>query len=727
MSGRRRLVLAGAFASSALAAAAPPAAGQTQPTAPLPEGREAEVSEVVVAGARRDVVTLVDRKSYDVRTDLQAQGGSLTDALKNIPTLSVDVMGNVSIRGNPNVTILVDGKPVARFESEGKGQALQDLPADQIERVEVATNPSADLAANGSGGVINLITRKARGLGPSASARASLGAHRRNAAGATFGFNGPSISSTADVFYRHDTQRQLIDDRRSARDVAGGAFVPSRRTSVQLAVIETVGASGSASLEVDAKTRLSAEARLQRRALKFGNQQAFVSEVSDGGVDQDYTRRLDVSQALVDGSIGGGFKRSFDRSGRELTGNVSFQRSRDRRDRNSATTPDALAPFADLQQIRNRLTRWSAQLDFVRPVGETSTLKVGVDWQLDHNLYRNAGFRGDIGADLAPVADQDNAFPVRHTVTQGYLTYQTGTSDLTVLAGLRVHDLNVAFRTGPASVRARRDHLAVLPSLHGSWTPAEGHELSASVSRRQSRPQPDQYNPFRFVLDPVTLRSGNPDLKPQTTDAAELGYAYRGSGGGYAATIYVQRTRDLVADVVADLGDGVFLTRPENISSQRTAGVEMSADGAIAKGLGYKLSANAYRSEIEESGSGLGGSHAITGVTAKIALEWRLSPADRLQINGDLIGRRITPQGHAAPIATLAFGYRRDLSADWSMLLIVQDALATYRDRQETSTATLRGRLDRDINARTVLLRFVWTSGRKKAPADIDLDADRQN
>lgn len=723
MWGRRHLLVPGTLAGFVFAAASP-AMGQAQAAAPPSEVQEAEVSEVVVAGTKPDVVSLVDRKTYNVQADLQAQGGSAADALRSIPSLSVDVLGNVSMRGNGNVTILVDGKPAARFEGDGRGQALQDLPADQIERVEIATNPSADLAGNGSGGVINLITKKARGLGPSGSARASLGTQHRNAAGATFGFNGPSLSSTADIFYRHDTQRQSIDDQRSAVDAARGAFLQSRRTSAQTAVIETVGAAGSGDLEIDAKTQLSGEVRLQRRALKFGNQQVFVAEPVDGA-DLDYRRRLDVSQALLEGSVRGGFKRSFDRDGEALTGSVSFQQSRDRRDRIAATTPDIFAPFADLQQVRNRLKRWNGELAYVRPVGETSTLKAGIDLQLDRNLYRTASFRGALGGNLSPVADLTNIFPVRQSLAQGYLTFQAQRSDLTVLAGLRVHNLNIELPAAFPGAPTGRDDLAVLPSLHLTWMAAEGHELSASVSRRQTRPQPEQYNPFPFLLDPVTLRSGNPDLKPQLTDALELGYARRSSGRGYSAAIYAQRTRDLVADVVVDLGDGIFLTRPENISSQRTAGVEMSADGALFRGLGYKLSANAYWSEIDAPEPG--GSHSITGVGAKVGLDWRLGPSDRVQINADLTGRRITPQGQAEPFATLAIGYRRDLTPNWSLLLIAQDALGTFRDRQEIATPILRSRLDRDVNARTLLLRLVWTSARRKAPADIDLNVDRQN
>ena len=116
----------------------------------------------------------IDRRSYGVANDLQTTTGSISDALRNIPSVEVDVQGNVSLRGDPNVTILIDGKPSGLFKGEGAAQALQSLPADQIERVEVITNPSAAFSPDGSAGIINLITKKTPQGRP-----AGLGARQR--------------------------------------------------------------------------------------------------------------------------------------------------------------------------------------------------------------------------------------------------------------------------------------------------------------------------------------------------------------------------------------------------------------------------------------------------------------------------------------------------------------------------------------------------------------------
>ena len=139
------LAVAAAFPSMALAqeAAKPSPAGS--------DGKTKTVGEVVVTGQVAPVLTSIDRKSYSVAGDLQAQGGgAIADVLRNVPAVEVDVQGNVSLRGDSNVTILIDGKPSSLFQGDNKGQALQSLPADSIDRVEVITNPSAEFRAERS-------------------------------------------------------------------------------------------------------------------------------------------------------------------------------------------------------------------------------------------------------------------------------------------------------------------------------------------------------------------------------------------------------------------------------------------------------------------------------------------------------------------------------------------------------------------------------------------------
>ena len=149
-------------------------------TAPSPTAaKPAAVQELVVTGKSGPVQSLIDRKVYAVTTNLQATTGTAAELLNDVPSVAVDADGNVTLRGDADVTILIDGKPSAQFSGATRGLSLLQFPASDIERIEVLTSPPAQFKAEGSAGVINIITRKSRKAGLSGSGQLSAGDHGR--------------------------------------------------------------------------------------------------------------------------------------------------------------------------------------------------------------------------------------------------------------------------------------------------------------------------------------------------------------------------------------------------------------------------------------------------------------------------------------------------------------------------------------------------------------------
>ena len=170
--------------------------------------------------------TAIDRKSYSLADDLRAQGGGgVADALRNVPSVEVDLQGNVSLRGDPNVTILIDGKPSSQFEGDNRALALQSMPASSIERVEVITNPSAEFRSEGTGGVINLITKKARGAGATGSLRATAGDGRRYVLSVSGGRQFAEAEPDRRTWLRQDTGKNDSRRRPPAASRRGPLFV----------------------------------------------------------------------------------------------------------------------------------------------------------------------------------------------------------------------------------------------------------------------------------------------------------------------------------------------------------------------------------------------------------------------------------------------------------------------------------------------------------------------
>lgn len=186
-----------------------------------PSGR-AQPESVVVTGQAPVTQTLIDRKVYAISQDVQSNFGTAADVLNNIPSLTVDTDGNVSLRNDSNVTILIDGKASAQFSGSTGGTSLQELPANEIDRIEVMTSPPVSLKASGSGGVINIITKHHYAPGLSGVLRASGGAEGRFVAGADLTYNAGPVRSSFSAGLREDVRDRLTTDRRLVNDASAG-------------------------------------------------------------------------------------------------------------------------------------------------------------------------------------------------------------------------------------------------------------------------------------------------------------------------------------------------------------------------------------------------------------------------------------------------------------------------------------------------------------------------
>jgi outer membrane receptor protein involved in Fe transport len=706
---RNSLVLLALAAAPTLAAAeeAPP-----KPAAKPPAQADGHtVGEVVVTAQAPAVQTSIDRKSYNVSNDLQAQTGSLADALRNVPSVQVDVQGNLSLRGDPNVTILVDGKPSTLFEGDNKAQSLLALPANRIERVEVITNPSAEFRADGTGGVINLITKKATGAGTTASAKLTAGSAGRIFASASVGYNSPKLSITGDLNLRHDSQKQdALEDRRSF-DAAAGGFDAIRQAQSLHSTFDADTARVSADYELGPKTRLSGEVRGGYFDFTIGGPSQFTQTAPSGALTSDFQRDLDLHQIRANGYVGATLKHTF-APGHEFSLNISYDGTNDDRTRAGHTAsrfPPVPEEF-DKQRLDYDYRRTEVKGDYVRPVG-TATLKVGFDLQYDDNSYGNLGFRGAVAGALAPDPSLSNLFLFEQSITQGYVTWEQPIGDLTVLAGLRLEDVRIDLDQFTQGRTDENDYQKAYPSLHLAWKLGDDQTLTASYSHRVQRPNPLQFNTFRLLLDPLNYRSGNAQLKPQETHSYELGYEYRASPTVYLATLYYRDNFNGISDVVVDLGDGTFLTAPENVSKSRSAGVELVASGRLAKGLTYNVSANVYWTEIAPQPLGTPESRSAITAAGRANLSWQATPDDLIQLNAFLNGKQLTPQGHIEPMGGLNLGYRHKINDRFAFILTAQDLLHSVEFRQVIDTPTLKSRLRTDFDSRQFQAGFTWTFG----------------
>ena len=704
------LVLGALAAVQAASAPAP-----QPPQAALPE-KAAGVSAVVVTAEAPPVRTAIDRRSYSVSADLSAQSGAIADALRNIPSVEVDVQGNVSLRGDPSVTILIDGKPSSLFNGEGRGQALQQMPADRIDRVEVMTNPSAEFRGDGTGGVINLITKKAKGTGRTSSLRLTAGDPGRGGISGNMGYNGGKLSASGDLNYRRDPADQVEYEHRQQ------ANLDSETQGKTEFDFESLTGQGSVDYDLSDTLHLGGEARLGRYDFAVDTLSDTAREDGTGTPTQAYQRTLTVRQRRDNGMVGGNLRKRLGGDGHELTFKLSYDVTDDNRTRTGhtvATLPAASSAF-DQQQLGYDVRQTDLKGDYVRPMGEGRTLKLGFDLQFDDNGYVNQGFRGAALDALAPDPLLTNQFLYEQTLSQAYVTYERPLGELTVLAGLRYEKSQLDLAS--TGRRDENDNTDLLPSLHLSYPLNDRQKLTASYSERLQRPGPFDLNPVPFLLDPLNYRIGNPNLKPQETQSFELGWQYRKAPLLAMATLYYRQNDKVMSDVVTDIGGGVFVTTKANVAQTRNGGLELVLNGKLNKTLTYNLSSNLFWAELDGSNLGFPGTRSATTVSGRASLSWQATPKDLIQINGFVSGKRLTAQGYALPSTGIDLGYRRKIDDRLSLVVTVQDVLGLYRDKQVIDTPALKSLVVRDVDARQLRVSLAWTFGTGKSRKDAGFD-----
>ncbi|MBD7942435.1 TonB-dependent receptor domain-containing protein [Brevundimonas guildfordensis] len=710
---------------------------QTPPQKTEKDDQPAAVGDVVVSARANDVRTSIDSISYSLADDLQAATGTLAEALRNVPSVDVDPQGNVSLRGDGNVTILVDGRPSAILSGPNRADAVLQLPADRYARIEVMTNPSAAYSPEGSGGVINLITKPVPAAVAAAAAagtpgaavttgslRANVGDHGRWNVGASGSRQQGKLTLTGDLSYRHDEQSLSFGRLREQLNAAGATT--GATTTVQDIESTQDGFFGRVAAEyrLTEKTMLTGEARANRFDIDSDLHGLFETRDASGALTRAYTRDGAGGFAMKGWGLTGRVLHQFDASGHEWSNELRYDRNDQENDSLGANVfriPTEPTVY-EAQRGLNAQEMIGFTSAYTRPMGEGAKLRAGYELNLTRPDQDNAVRRGPSENALAPVPSLSNQFEAEQTVHALYATYERPFGEkLSGQFGLRLEQADIEVEDVTNAVRASQDYFRAYPTFHLQYQLTETQTLRGSYSRRIQRPQPSQLNPFVVYGDPLNLRSGNPDLEPQETDSFEAMWQMRRGQSFYQATAYFRDTNKAFTDVATDVGGGVLLTRPENLGARRDLGIELTASGRLHPTLRYNASVNAFRQEIDAAGIPGGRDREGEMVSGRLSLNWQATPKDFVQLMGFWQGDQLLAQGKRESGGMLNFGYRRKLNDTLSLQFTARDLLNSFGGATTYDTPQFRERLDQDLNLRAFYLGLSWSfGGPRRQPEQFD-------
>jgi outer membrane receptor protein involved in Fe transport len=522
---------------------------------------------VQITGQQALIENKIDKLVFNAEKDVTSAGGNVTDILRKVPMVSVDMDGNVALRGSQNVRILINGKPSGALTTNA-ADVLKSMPSDQIKNVEVITSPSAKYDAEGSAGIINIITKKKEVSGVSGSVNLGIGT-RQNNENANINFNKNKLSVTANVGFNAGWPQTTYTTFESKNTLLGTESSSNGESTSNRQFL-----SGSASVGYDFNDNNSFLSSFSRRGGSFKNDGTTTnSNLSRDGELINYTATNRNENSMSNFDWNNDFTHKFKRAGEEIS--ISAQWTHGTADVDYATEYSA---FTQNQRAENLGTNneYTVQVDYVLPINKMFKVEAGAktiirEIKSDYDFF-NPNEAGQYV--LNPITS--NAYVYGQDVYAGYgLLTASLSGGYTLMAGARMESTNIDGSSGNTASGLqpfKNDYLNFIPSLIVSKSLTPTQTIKLSYSKRIQRPSLQFLNPFRNTSDPLNQSQGNPELSPEIGQTIEFNYSTFVKSSVINASVYYRRTEDIIESVVST----VPFTTIDNAGNEVTRDVSLS-------------------------------------------------------------------------------------------------------------------------------------------------------
>lgn len=693
-------------------------------------GAEAPVvlEAVEVSTTQEAFYNSIDRKVYRVGQDIQSATGSASDLLQNIPSVQVDVEGEVSLRGDSGVNILVNGKSVAAMNGDDRAAALEQMSASRIERVEVITSPSARYSPEGTAGIINFVLKDEEAPGYFASTRVNVGNEGRYNASLSANMNRGQYNLRTGLSLRQDERSRLSAEERLHFDAAGDLRFSTQRDNSDRT--RPWSQRGELGFDYQWNDRTDFSTSLEYSGERTTGDGVRTQQTRDAQyqLTEDLDRRHHGVETEREWKLVLGLDHDFAQRGRTLALALSYESAREN-ETEDLTTVRRLPTGPDEQEstrARNEERELELNADYAHPLADGAKLETGYALEGEFTDTDFTRRQLDPATNLWRVdTATTNRFVHESDVHALYATYGRPLGKFGFLGGLRFEHTFTTTDQRTARIRDRHDYSRLYPSLHLSYELAEAHRLQFGYSHRVNRPDGDDLNPYPRFDDPLEVEMGNPALEPEDTHTLETGYEYHRDSTSYLATIYHRQRYGGVTDVTQLVGGDTLVTRPENLSTNASSGLELGGTWRVADRGSLAVTFNGYRNQIDARNLGFVSRRTAYTWDAKVNAQWNASDALTLQFTSGYTGRRLTPQGERYPSFVGNLGARYTFKdRRTAVVLTVSDLFASLRNRTRLDTPLLRSDVTQRRSSRIVYLGLVYSFGGAGRSSEADMEFD---
>lgn len=679
-----------------------------------------QLKEVTIIGEKPVFEEKVDRTVYNAENDLSNKGGDASDVLRKVPMLSVDLDGNVSLRGSENVKVLINNKP-STIAATSVADALRQIPADMIKSVEVITSPSAKYDAEGSAGIINIITKKNTlqgamvsvdgSVGVRASSLGLNGSYRKGKMGFSLGGHGRWSYNTPGSF--RNTQTTVSETGQI-------------NENIQYADTRNNYGFGSYQLgwdyDIDQYNLLTASARFGFRSGRNYQDDLTTERYQAGSLENIGIRNVFSKNSNKNFDVNLNYTRLFKKPMRELSFMALYSRTNSVNDfTNSIMDSLGLYTMSRLKNLNDSYNQEATfQADYQTPIDSTIMLEAGVK-----SIYRNV--TSDYKYFSAPGSDGDFSELTNNTLSNKLnynqnviAAYSAATKSFkrnyTAKVGLRYEYtiIDAKLQSGGTSIDIPSYGILV-PSINVSKKLNNGSILKASYNRRVQRPSLRYLNPNLQAANPLNVSYGNPNLDPEYTNNFELGYNAYIKRTSLTISAFTKNSNNAIQSVRNVKGDTIVTTY-QNIGSENTFGVNIFANVKLSDKFSLNGGTDVYYAVLKNnvpdpvynaSNEGWVANYRLTAAY-KLPKDWEA------QLFTFYRGRRVHLQGYQGGFGIYSLSFRKRLKDDKGSVGFGAENFfhTSYRIRSELTSPFINQKSTNVLHNMNFKMTFTYKIGK---------------
>lgn len=647
------------------------------------------LNEVVVKGQKASMELNLDKRIFNVGTDLANKGATASEILGNLPSIQVDPEGAIKLRGSDNVRILIDGKPSTLAGINGSS-GLQSLQGNLIDKVEIITNPSARYEAEGMAGIINIVLKKNQNQGFNGAIETTTGYPENFGGTAIVNYrkNKFNFFINYGVFYRRTPGRGSI-----YQEVYTGKqtnFLEQHSANNVTGLVNNVR--GGADYFFNDKTILTASYIFRR---------TDVQRITDfnyldyrGNLYNLYSntyRQQDEKEAEPNGEYALTFKKNFAKKGKEFSADLRYLDYWERSDQTytqKGKKPDGSA-IPELNKVQKALNdeferQWILQADYVNPIGKEAKIEMGLRTSFRSMINDYIVTEQQASGQFTIIPGLKNVFNYKENISAAYLIFGNKLNQFSYQFGLRAETTDIQTELEETKEKNPRNYANLFPSAHFTYTVSPDNSFQLSYSRRVRRPTYNDLTPFVTFSDNRNFFSGNPNLNPEFTNSFDLGNVQYFENGSVNSSLYYRQTFGKIDRFRTVDTLGFAKTLPVNLSDQQSMGVEIASSYTFTKSYKADLSFNAFRAITDATN--------INAAFKADTYSWFVRHSSRLKIGAlDLQVRanyeapQQTPQGTRGYIAWADLSASKDImKGNGTLSLSILDIFSSRINRYES-------------------------------------------